>query len=94
MEAALVQIGLPVICGFADCGAKDLVKPHTNHNGWYKSKLFRKVLRKKWYCPEHYQQGREIDNHFYKNYLTPDPYDDEEIKSIESTQDELYKLLD
>lgn len=94
MEEALVQIGLPVTCAYADCGVKGFVKPATDYGGWYKSKMFRFKIRKRWFCPEHYEKGREIDNKFYENFKTPDPYTDTELKSMEETQDELYKLLD
>lgn len=91
MEQALIQVGLPVKCAFGDCESTGFVKPHTDHDGWYKSKMFRMRPRKRWFCPEHYERGREIDNRFYENYKTPDPYPEQ---AIEDTVDELYKLLD
>lgn len=91
MEEALIQVGLPVTCAFGDCGTKGFVKPATDYGGWYKSKFFRLRFKKRWYCPEHYEKGREIDNRFYENYKTPDPYPEE---SVEKTEEELYKLLD
>ena len=91
MDQSLVQVGLPAHCAFGDCDTKGFVKPHTDYGGWYKSKMFRKLFHKRWFCPEHYEEGRTIDNKFYKNYLTPDPYPAEEI---EATQDKLYKLLE
>lgn len=93
MEQALLQVGLPVTCAFGDCDTTGFVKPRSDYGGWYKSKLFR-FKRKRWYCPEHYEKGREIDNRFYQNYATPHPYPDEEAKAILSTEEELYKLLD
>jgi len=94
MEAALEAIGLPVKCAYGDCDTKGFVKPRNTENadygGWYKSKLFR-FKRKRWFCPEHYEQGRAIDNKFYENYRTPDPYPE---KQTEATTEELYKLLD
>lgn len=92
MDQALIQIGLPVCCAYGDCGTTAFVKPHSDYDGWYKSKFFRLRPRKRWFCPEHYEKGREIDNRFYENYKTPDPY--LEKKGVETTVDELYKLLD
>ena len=82
-----MQIGLPVKC--RKCKTPGQVKPK-NYGGWYKSKMFR-FKRLKWYCPEHYELGREVDNKFYENYKTPDPYPAEKF---EDTVDKLYKLLD
>lgn len=93
MEEALIQVGLPVKCAYGDCGVTGFVKPafvDPKHGGWYKSKLFR-FKRKRWYCPAHYEEGRAIDNRFYENYKTPDPYPEQET---EATVDELYKLID
>ncbi len=86
-----MAVGFPVKC--RKCGEKGFVKPRTDYGGWYKSKLLRMSV-KRWFCPEHYEIGRKMDNHFYENYLTPDPYDAKELAAIEETQDELYKLLD
>lgn len=94
MEQALIQVGLPVTCAYGDCGAETFVKPATDHDGWYKSKFFQRRPRQRWYCPKHYQKGREIDNKFFQNVRVPDPYSEKELKSMEKTQDELYKLLD
>lgn len=94
MEEALIQVGLPVRCGYADCGVTGHVKPafvDPTHGGWYKSKFFRLRYKKRWFCPEHYEAGREIDNRFYDNWKTPDPYNENDTASIE---EELYKLLD
>lgn len=85
-------MGLPVACAFGDCEAKGHVKPQSDYGGWYKSKMFRFRPRKRWFCPEHYEQGRAIDNKFYENYRTPDPYP--EKAQVEKTEEELYKLLD
>lgn len=96
MEQALIQVGLPVTCAFGDCKTHGFIKPKfadPTHGGWYKSKLFR-FKRKRWYCPTHYEDGRRIDNHFYENYRTPDPYSDKELEAIENTEEELYKLLE
>lgn len=91
MDQALIKVGLPVRCGLGDCEITGFVKPHTDHDGWYKSKLLRMRPRKRWFCPEHYEVGRAMDNKFYENFRTPDPYPTAEV---ESTVDELYKLLD
>lgn len=95
MDQALIQVGLPVSCAYGDCEITGFVKPrnteNTDYGGWYKCKMMRMRPRKMWYCPEHYEKGREIDNTFYKNYRTPDPYPAEKV---ENTVDELYKLLD
>jgi hypothetical protein len=92
METALEYgLGLPVTCGYGDCGQKGFVKPRTDYGGWYKSKIFRFKPRKKWFCPNHYEHGRQIDNRFYANYMTPDPYPDTGEGSIE---EQLYALLD
>lgn len=91
MDQALIQVGLPVKCAYGDCESKGFVKPHSDYGGWYKSKFFRFRPRKRWYCPDHYEEGRAIDNKFYENYRTPDPYPEQQT---ENTVDELYKLLD
>lgn len=89
MEEALIHIGLPVKC--RKCKKRGFVKPNTDYGGWYKSKFYR-LQRLKWYCPKHYEIGRKVDNQFYENYKTPDPYPKQ--AKIENTVDELYKLLD
>lgn len=89
MDQALIQIGLPIKCAYGDCDIKGFVKPHSDYAGWYKSKMFRKLYHQRWFCPGHYQMGREMDNKFYENYKTPDPEPD-----VTDTVDELYKLLD
>lgn len=89
MDAYLVHTGLPVTCAFGDCEAKGNVKPHSDYGGWYKSKMFRMHFRKRWFCPEHYQEGRTMDNKFYENYKTPDP----EPTPVD-VEAELYALLD
>lgn len=96
MDQALIQVGLPVKCRWGECDATDFIKPRfvdPIHKGWYKSKMYR-YKNKHWYCPEHYEKGREVDNHFYENYKTPDPYPDGGTEDPEETVDELYKLLD
>lgn len=89
MEQALLQVGLPVQCARSDCDTKGFVKPQSDYGGWYKSKLFRFRPKLKWYCPEHHDYGQLRDTTFYKRYATPEP-----IETIESTEEELYKLLD
>ena len=89
IENALAGTGLPVACRYGDCETQGFVKPSTDYGGWYKSKFYR--FRKKWFCPEHYQKGRDIDNKFYQNWQTPDPYT--EIEEL-SAEEELYNLLD
>lgn len=91
MEEAIIQVGLPVKCNYGDCGVTGNVKPDKQYGGWYKSKMFRMRWKKQWYCPEHYEQGREIDNRFYENWKTPDPYTEKDTDNIE---EELYALLD
>lgn len=91
MEEALIQVGLPVKCSYGDCDKTGYVKPATNYSGWYKSKMLRLKIKKRWFCPEHYEEGRAIDNRFYENYKTPDPYPE---PKTETTVEELYDLLD
>lgn len=88
MEEALIHIGLPVKCRC--CDNRGFVKPCSDYGGWYKSKFYR-LKRLKWFCPEHYEIGRDVDNKFYENYKTPDPYNAKDVPSIE---EELYALLD
>ncbi len=86
VEEVLQRVGLPVKC--STCAATGYVKPRTDYGGWYKSRLFRKTLKKKWYCPEHAAAGKHTDDYFYQITATPPP-------SVEaSTEEELYKLLD
>jgi hypothetical protein len=94
MEEAILQIGLPVKCAYGDCEITGFVKPHSDYGGWYKSKMFRFKPRKRWYCPEHHEAGRQIDNKFYENYRTPEPYTDKELDAQKDMTEELYKLLD
>lgn len=89
MDHALIEVGLPVKC--RKCRKEGRVRPNTNYDGWYKSKFFR-LKRYKWFCTEHYELGREIDNRFYENHKTPDPYPEEETP--ERIEEELYALLD
>lgn len=92
MEEALIQVGLPVKCRM--CETRGFVKPKfmdPEHGGWYKSRMFR-TKRLRWYCPEHYENGRAEDNKFYENYKTPDPYPEEVAQA--KTTEELYALLD
>lgn len=90
MDAALELVGLPVKCAYGDCEATGFMKPRSDYDGWYKSKMFRLKPRKKWFCPDHYEHGRQIDNRFYENIRTPDPYDGDK----ETVEEQLYKLLD
>jgi hypothetical protein len=90
MDQALIQVGLPVRCVYADCGVSGYVKPSfvdPEHGGWYKSRLFRRQ-RKRWYCPKHHQEGRAKDKWFYDKYQTPEPE-----KSPQNVVEELYKLI-
>lgn len=82
----IAHVGMPVTC--RQCKVKAFVKPNTDYDGWYKSKIFR-FKRLRWFCPEHYEIGREIDNRFYENYKTPDP--EPEPENVEA---ELYNLLE
>lgn len=84
MDEALIQVGLPVKCIYADCQTRGFVKPGTDYGGWYKARIYRK-RKNKWFCPEHYNNGKEADERFYK---TPQP----ELK--DTTEEELYKLLE
>lgn len=94
MDATLFRVGMRVRCRI--CPAEGRVKPQTDYEGWYKSKLLRKSNR--WFCPgEHYKIGRDMDNRFYDNHMTPDPWTEEEKKAQEhakSAEEELYELLD
>lgn len=92
MDEAIRQVGLPVHC--RKCEVAGFVKPGTDYGGWYKSKKYR-TTNNRWFCPEHYEIGRKVDNDFFQRSPTPDPYSEEEKqKQIESTEEELYKLLD
>jgi len=82
----LIKVGLPVKC--RKCGEKGFVRPRSDYGGWYRSKMLR-LTRNKWFCPEHYEIGRKMDNRFYENYKTPDPEPEPE-----DTTEALYKLLD
>lgn len=84
MEQALIQVGLPVRCCWADCEATGFVKPGTDYGGWVRR------LRKSWYCPEHAKQAQEFYNNIVERYRTPEPVIDE----VEQTVDDLYKLID
>lgn len=82
METALAKIGLPVKC--RKCREPGLVKPATDYGGWYKSKLFRSP-HLRWYCPEHYEIGKAVDERFKTIGITAEP---------DTTEEELYALLD
>lgn len=88
MDPALAKVGLPVKCAYGDCTTSGFVKPGSDYGGWYKSRLFR-FKRKRWFCPKHFEEGKAIDDKFYKTYKTPDP----EL-SPESATEALYKLLE
>lgn len=91
MEQALLQVGLPVICGFGDCGLKGFVKPK-NYDGWYKSRLLRGQLTKRWFCPDHAIEGKNIDNKFYDETATPAP--EPPVPTTEDKLENLYKELE
>lgn len=91
MDQGLAHVGLPVTCAYGDCEETGFVKPRSDYGGWYKSKFYRLKPRKRWFCPKHYEKGRELDNRFYDNSRTPDPYPEQKIDDVEA---ELYKLLD
>lgn len=118
MDEALRQVGLPVHCAGVDdqqmrCEAQGLVKPDKHYGGWYKSKLLRghsTPLTKRWFCPEHARQGKELDDRFYQRYATPETADrtvivaggimavpesdGETTVDVSGDVEELYKLLD
>ena len=110
MEPALLNVGLPVLCAGATdeairCDLRGFVKPGTDYSGWYKSKLLRGYSTKRWFCPEHASDGKEIDDRFYARYQTPAAELMKEIQAdkvmldkMETTEksplDELYDLLD
>lgn len=87
MEYALLKVGLPVKC--RKCRVKGFVKPH-DYQGWYKSRLLR-MKPNKWFCPEHFEVGKAMDDRFYKEYDTPAP---EPIEIVEGTTEALYALID
>ncbi|MES1987272.1 MAG: hypothetical protein V4440_04440 [Pseudomonadota bacterium] len=80
MDQALIQVGLPVKCDWADCGTTGFVKAGSDHGGWHRHTL------KRWYCPKHAKKAAEQYKAFQDKYATPEP----EV----STEEELYKLLD
>lgn len=86
MEEALIRYGLPVKC--RKCKKKGVVKPATDYNGWYKSKLFRKSNR--WFCPEHYNVGKQADDNFYVRISQPVVIEEND----ESDLEKFYKLID
>lgn len=92
MEEALLQVGLPVKCAYGDCETTGFVKPlcvDPKRGGWYKSRMFRFRIGKRWFCPKHAKKAKEMEDKFYEKYRTPAP----EPKA-EDTVEELYKLLD
>lgn len=86
MEEALIKVGLPVKC--AKCKKEGRVRPK-DYGGWYKSRLFRLRPKKRWFCPEHHDIGKRMDEHFYDISQTPQP-----DTTVEDSTEELYKLLD
>lgn len=88
MDETLLQVGLPVKC--RKCDTKGFVKPDKKYGGWYKSRLFR-TKRLRWYCPEHHDIGKSVDDKFFK---TVDNQPREEVDQQASVEEELYKLLD
>lgn len=83
MDQALLQVGLPVKCSWGDCGIKAFVKAGTDHDGWTRR------WRKKWYCPEHSKKAQQKYDAFVEQYKNL------ELESkTETTEEELYKLLD
>lgn len=90
MDEAILQIGAPVKCKLCDTTGR--VKPQTDYDGWYKSRLLRNNWRKRWFCPgEHAQIGKDMDTNFYERYATPTTTP---ATAVEDTTEELYKLLD
>lgn len=84
MDQALIQVGLPVKCCWADCETKGFVKPWTNYGGWARR------LRRKWYCPDHAKQAKQFYDNIVESYKTPDPAPEPAKETVE----ELYALLD
>ena len=70
MDHALLQVGLPVACAIEDCEIKGFVKPQSDYGGWYKAVKRFTAWKKRWFCPEHYDEGKKID-HLYDNFKTP-----------------------
>jgi len=85
MEEALAHCGLPVKC--RTCQLSGNVKPR-DYGGWFKSQILGRTPNK-WFCPIHYDIGNAMDDRFYGMSQTPEPE-----PTVESTTDELYKLLD
>jgi len=83
MDQALLQVGLPVTCSWADCKTKGFVKPGTDYGGWIKR------WRRQWYCPTHAKEAQAYYDSVVARYATPDPEPEPE-----DTTDALYKLLD
>lgn len=78
MDQALIQVGLPVKCAWGDCDTRGFVKPH-NYGGWIRR------WHKKWYCPTHAKEAKEIYDSIIERYKTLEPKNDIE---------DLYKLLE
>lgn len=90
MDQAIIQVGLPVKCAYGDCKATGFVKPASDYGGWYKSRLFRFRISKRWFCPKHAQKGKDIDKKFYEMTKTPAPA----AEPAKETVEDLYALLD
>lgn len=87
MDAALLQVGLPVRC--RKCRVRGFVRPQTDYGGWWRLKLLRG--RSIWYCPEHALDGREGEQAIIDRY--PDKKA-EPVVDTATTEEELYALLD
>lgn len=70
MDNALSQVGLLVKC--RKCLKESRVAPGTDYNGWFKSKIFT-TWRLRWYCPEHYEIGENVDKKAFVNIGAPEP---------------------
>lgn len=67
MDQALIQVGLPVKCDWADCKTKGFVKPDGKYGGWVKR------WHKRWYCPKHAKKAQEHYDAVLARYETPAP---------------------
>lgn len=87
MDAALLQVGLPVRC--RKCRVQGFVRPQTDYGGWWRLKLLRG--RSIWYCPEDRldgQHGEEAIKSWYPDKKA------EPVVDTSTTEEELYKLLE
>lgn len=93
MDQALLKVGLPVKC--RKCRKEGRVKPK-NYGGWHKSQILR-FKPNKWFCPEHAEIGKDMDERFYQiSVASAEAQQQEQVKVEEqkSDIDELYELLD